>query len=104
MDRLAAALARGGDELADVEIRFGGGRGTEQHGGIGLAHMRRQPIGLRVDRHGVETLFVAGANDAQRDFAAIGDEDATNRGHVTGIRPRIPVRTYRKLCTARRRC
>src|SRR2546430_15859357 len=49
---------------------------------MGWAHMGRQPIDSRIDRHRLEALLVAGADDAQGDLAAVGDQYAPDgRGH-----------------------
>ena len=45
---------------------------------VGLGPMQRKAVFLRVDRDGADTQFVGGAHDANRDFTAIGDEQAAD--------------------------
>ncbi len=40
-------------------------------------------VRLGIDRQGLDTHFAAGANDPERDFTAIGDENLLNH---TGIK------------------
>jgi hypothetical protein len=37
--------------------------------------MERLDVGFRVDRQGLYAQFAAGADDAEGDFAAVGDEN-----------------------------
>ena len=48
---------------------------------VGEAHVQRLAVGLGVDGDGLDAELAAGANDAQRDLAAIGDQDFLE--HVT---------------------
>src|SRR6266478_6637498 len=50
-----------------------------------LSHMGRETVGVGVDGDGFEPFFITGADDPQRDFAAVGDEDASNRHQPSGI-------------------
>ena len=59
---------------------------SDCHGAIGGANVRRRPVGLGIDRHGLETLLVAGAHDAERDLSAIGHEYALHLGWVRACR------------------
>ncbi len=79
--RLAGRALRRGNQLSDVEIGLGRRRGPERHGEVGGAHVRRQAIGLGIDRHRLEAFLVAGADDPQGDLAAVGDEDAFDGRH-----------------------
>ena len=81
MHRLAAGVFRRGDELLDVEVGFRRRRGAEQHGGVGIAHMWREPVRFGVDGHRSHALFMAGADHANRDFTAIGDENPADGRH-----------------------
>jgi hypothetical protein len=76
MDRLAAGVLRCRDQLANVEIGFRRRRGTEQHGGISVADVGGEAIGLRVDRDGLKTFFMTSPDDPNRDFAAVRDQHA----------------------------
>ena len=71
--RVAAGVAGGGQQRVDVEV---GGRadGLQRHRLAAAAGMRRVAVVGRVDRHGVEPQVQRGAVDAQRDLAAVGDQ------------------------------
>ena len=92
MDRLAAAVARGGDQLRRIEVGLGRGRGPERHGGVGGADVRRETVHLRVHRDRFHPFFVACPDDAQGDLAAVGDEHARDRRHPLFVlrRPLAP--------------
>jgi hypothetical protein len=40
--------------------------------------VERLDVGLRIDREGLDAQFAAGPDDAEGDFAAVGDEDFLN--------------------------
>ncbi len=42
---------------------------------IGLAHMQRLGIGIRINRNGTNAHRPRGADDAASDFAPVGDEE-----------------------------
>ena len=51
---------------------------------VGQPHMHRIGIGGRVDRDRLDPHFVRGAVDAQRDFAAVGDQHAGDAHRALG--------------------
>ena len=75
MDRFGAGDLAGGDDGGDVEIGLGGGGRPDADAFIGQAHMHGVGVGGGMDRDGGDAHFLAGAVDAKRDLAAIGDED-----------------------------
>ena len=60
--------------------------GPNAHRPICHAHVQRAGVRVGVDRHALEPRLAAGAGDADRDFAAIGDEDATDHRTHFGFR------------------
>jgi hypothetical protein len=42
---------------------------------IGFAHVERGSVGVGVDGHRTDAHLAQGADDTQRDLAAIGDQD-----------------------------
>ncbi len=84
MHRPGTARPGGVEQAVDPEIALARRRRADGHGEIGGADVRRQAIRLRVHRHRLEPLLVAGADDAQGDFASVRDEDAAERGHRSG--------------------
>ena len=75
MDRVGAALQRGSQHALDVQIALGRRAGSDQVGLIGAAHVQRAAIGLRVDRHRLQLQLAQGTEHADRDLAAVRDED-----------------------------
>src|ERR1700678_1376317 len=65
----------------NVEIAAGTFRGTDTDGFVGKSDMQTVAIGFRIDGHGLNAQILAGTDDTNGDFAAIGDEDFLE--HVT---------------------
>jgi len=82
MDRVASRGPRGGDNLVAVEIG-GGARATQGHGGVGLARVQR--VGIVGGKYGdrAEAHLGGGAHHANRDLAAVGNQELRRhrRGH-----------------------
>ena len=73
MDPLGAGLFGDLDDLGDVQVALRRDGGAEQEGLVGLAHVRRVAIDLRVDGDRGDPHLAQGARDANRDLAAVGD-------------------------------
>ncbi|OIQ66527.1 hypothetical protein GALL_519010 [mine drainage metagenome] len=82
---LGAGLAAGVDDLVGRQIALGGGRGTDEYGLVG--HFDRHGIGvsLGIDHHGGDPQPAAGLDDADRDLAAVGDQDFGEHGPRLGL-------------------
>ena len=78
MDRLGARLLGGGNDLLADQIAFARRRRPDMHRFIGLPHMQRLGIGIRINRDRADTHLARGANDPAGDLAAIGDEERGN--------------------------
>ena len=76
MDRIGVGDLGRGDDRGDVEIGIARGRRPDADGMVGQPHMHRIGIGGGMHRHRLDAHFVSGAVDAQRDLAAIGDQQA----------------------------
>jgi hypothetical protein len=74
MDRVGVRDLGGRDDVRDVEVGFRGRGRPDAHRLVGEAHVHGVGIGGGMHRHGADAHFVAGAVDAQRDLAAIGDQ------------------------------
>ena len=73
MQRIAAGDLRGRDHRGDVEI--GASAGSWQRASlVGLAHVQRGGVVLRMNGDGGQSGFGRGARDPDGDFAAIGDQ------------------------------
>jgi hypothetical protein len=75
MDRVGAGDLGRGDQARNVEVRFARRRGPDADVVVGEAHVQRLAIGLGVDSDRLDAQLAARADDAQRDFSAIGDEN-----------------------------
>src|ERR1700728_806265 len=77
MDGVDVGDFRGADDGGDIQIALSRARRPDADGLVGKANVQRMAVGFAVDSNGADTEFFAGADDAQRDFATIGDEDFT---------------------------
>ena len=75
VDRLRAAGFRGFENDVAAQIAFLRPRTANAPGFVGLTHVLRIRIGIRIHRDRSDTQPAAGANHPARDFAAVGDED-----------------------------
>ena len=75
MDGVGAGDLAGGDERRDVEIAVAGRRRADADALVGEADVHGVGVGGRMHRHGGDAELLAGAQDAERDLAAVGDED-----------------------------
>src|SRR5689334_20668177 len=78
MNGVGAAGSCGGQDLLDVEVALAGGRGADVDGAIGGARVHRAAIRIGEDGDGVDAELAAGAHHADRDLAAVRDEDAAD--------------------------
>ena len=75
MDRLRVGDFGRGDDRRDVEIALRRRRRPDAHRLVGEPHVLGLAIGFGMDDDGLDAELAAGALDAQRDLAAIGDQD-----------------------------
>ncbi|CAM5350254.1 hypothetical protein STENM36S_07614 [Streptomyces tendae] len=74
VDGVRARLARGFEDLLDVQIAGRGGVTTQGERLISGADMQCVPVRVRVDGHARDPGVPAGPGHADSDFATIGDE------------------------------
>ena len=84
MDGIRPRLARHRDHGVDIQIAFGGGRGAKPARLVGLRDMGRETVGIRPDRDRAHAHAAKRADDAQRDLAAIGDQNLAEHGVSPG--------------------
>ena len=77
--RVGAGLLGDRDDLVDVEVGVGRGRAAERVGLVGQPDEQRVAVGVGVDRHAADPGVLAGADHADRDLAAVGDQDLLQR-------------------------
>ena len=77
--RVGAGLLRGGDDLLDVEVGVGGGGAAERVGLVGEPDEHGVAVRVGVHRDAADAGVLAGADDTDRDLAAVGDENLLQR-------------------------
>ena len=77
--RIGAARSRRSQQYRDTQVALGGRGRSDPDRSIGNPDKRRVPVGVGVDRDGLESLVPAGAHDAQCDLAAVRDENPAQR-------------------------
>ena len=84
MHRVGVGEVAGGDDRGHVEVALARVGRTDAHALVRESHMHRVVVRRRVDRHGRDPHFLAGAMNAKRDFAAVGDQDLLEHGFSGG--------------------
>ncbi len=74
MDGIHAVTTGGVEYALDMQIAFGGGGGADVGGFVGFAYVKGGAIGVGVG-HGSDAHLAQGADDAQSDLAAVGDQN-----------------------------
>ena len=75
VDRLRVGDLRRRDDRRDVEVAERGRGRADAHRFVGEPHVLRVAVGLGVDDDRLDPELAAGALHAQRDLAAVGDQD-----------------------------
>ena len=78
VDCVRARNFRRRNDRRDVQIAVLGRRRTDADRLVGQAHMHGVGVGGRMNRDRPDAHFMAGAVDAERDLAAIGDQQLFN--------------------------
>ena len=73
MNGVATGAARDVDQLIDAQIAFARGCGADGISFVGEANVQRGAVGFAEDGDGRDAEFAAGSDNANGDFAAIGD-------------------------------
>ena len=79
MDGIGVHLPCGREQRVLVQIRLERGRRADRDRPVRGERVRRAAVGLGIHGHGLEAGLVAGARDADRDLAAVRDEDTLHR-------------------------
>ncbi len=75
MNRVHVGDFRRANDVRNIQVAFRAARRADADGLVGKPHVQRVAVGLGIDGHGGNAEFLAGANHAQGDFTAIGDEN-----------------------------
>src|SRR5215212_6564975 len=81
MDRLGAGPPRSVDDPLLVEVALGGRARSDQVRLVGDGGVEGQAVGIRVDGHGPDPELAKGAKNPDRDLAAVGDQNLSERSH-----------------------
>ena len=76
VDGIGTGDLGGGDDAVDLEVGFLAGGRADADGFVGELDVHGIDVRLGIDGDGFDAEFAAGADDAEGDFAAIGDQDA----------------------------
>ena len=82
MDRVRAGDFRRGYDVRDVQIAVGRRRWADADRLVRQPHVHRIGVGGGMDRDGLYPHFAARTVDAQRDFAAVGDQQLLDLRHA----------------------
>src|SRR6185436_18287702 len=69
------------DHAGDVKVAARALRRPDADRFVGKAHVQAIAVRFRVDRHGADAKFSRGADDTQRNLAAIRDEDLAEHAY-----------------------
>jgi hypothetical protein len=75
VDRVRSRRDRGRDDRFGVEVTFGRAHGPDPDRVVGQPGRHRVRVGLRDRQHGLDAEPLAGAQHADGDLAAIGDQN-----------------------------
>ena len=84
VDRLGAGDGGGGEDGSDIQVAVPRRRRADADALVGQAHMHGGGIGGGMHRHRADAHLLAGAMDAERDLAAIGDQHLLEHRNGTG--------------------
>ena len=80
MERVAPRLPARGQHRVDVEVALRGGRRPDRDRLVGETDVNGVPVGLRVDGDRRDLELAQGAENADCDLTAVGDEDLAEHG------------------------
>ena len=75
MDAVGIGDFGGADDGRDIQIGIHGRCRTDAHGFVGKAHVHEVAVGLGVDGYGTNPQFLAGTQDTQGNFTAVGNDN-----------------------------
>ena len=85
VDGIRAGDLGSGDDAVDLKVGLLAGGGADADGFVGELDVHGIDVGLGVDGDGFDIQLAAGADDAEGDFAAIGDQDAFEHEEDLGL-------------------
>src|SRR5262245_65924165 len=82
MDGVGAGDFAGCEQRRNIEIAVARGRWADANALVGEPNVHGVIVGGRVHRYGGNAKLLAGAQDAQRNLSAIGDQDLFEHGVI----------------------
>ena len=76
----------GADDAADLQVALGARAGPDANRMVSELHVHRVDIGFGVNSDRFDVEFTASANDAEGDFATVGNQDAFEHDGSKGNR------------------
>jgi hypothetical protein len=86
MDGIGSGLFGNLDNLLADEITLRGGGLADMISFVRHTHMQRATIGIRKDRYASNAEVAAGADDADGDFASVGNQYLSNHRSINSRR------------------
>jgi hypothetical protein len=74
VDGVRTGLAGGVDDFVHHQVGLGGGAAAQRIGLVSKADVQGVTVCVRVDGNGGDAFITGGADDAHRDFTAVGDQ------------------------------
>jgi hypothetical protein len=82
MDGVGTGGFRGFEDGIHEQIALVGWGFTDAHRFIGIHGVRRERIGIGIDRNRTDTHLTACPHHADGDFASVGNQDSSNLRHT----------------------
>ena len=94
MDGLRTCLPCSFEDPLLIQIAVGRKAGPDPIRLIGIGHMRRASVGIRVDGDRADPELAQRPEDANRDLAPVRDEHFAKSGHCPSILARVVARLW----------
>ncbi|MNY35824.1 hypothetical protein D3C86_1702610 [compost metagenome] len=89
MDRRGAGDFGGADDRRNIQVGQGAGRRADAHRFVGQAQVHQVAVGGGVHRDGLDAQLFAGAQDAQGDLAAVGDQNFFQHRRLSAVQTMV---------------
>ena len=74
VDSLSAGILASLDDPVGKQVTFGARRAPHPNGLIGHLHVQRAPVGIRIDRNGLDSHSRRGLENTAGDLATVGNQ------------------------------
>src|SRR6266700_5320605 len=90
MNGLGVGDLSGGDDAGHIHVAVCAAWGADAHRLVGKTDVERIAVGLRVNRHRTDAQFLAGADNADSNFPAIGNQDLLKHTEFVSVSSAAP--------------